>query len=242
MANTPISTEVRTEADLLPPGAAPGTIPTDLEQATGLERLEILGKMHGIDVFDMKPLDASRVGMKPPPRPPPLSPDASKYTTRQSRRSCEVPMTTNHDIYAWLSEFPRGKCCQTYRKNNIRAPSHTHTRSHISTSIRSSLTTHGVHYTGTLDDPIMVKSFGDEQYCGCTGCPADSHNVIWLTVRFLFTSHILLLPLSFLLQYTLKLLNLVLATSFQPEQLLTLYDIDIPRSPRRALPRMRERL
>lgn len=48
--------------DLQAPGAQPGTIPTDLEQATGLERLEILGKMQGIDVFDMKPLDASRKG------------------------------------------------------------------------------------------------------------------------------------------------------------------------------------
>ncbi|KAL8713286.1 MAG: hypothetical protein Q9220_002485 [cf. Caloplaca sp. 1 TL-2023] len=87
--------KVRSNKDLLPPGAAPGTVPTDLEQATGLERYEILGKMNGIDVFDMKPLDASR--------------------------------------------------------------------------------------RGTLDDPIIVKSFGDEQYCGCTGCPADSHVVIWLT-------------------------------------------------------------
>lgn len=33
---------------------------------------------------------------------------------------------------------------------------------------------------GTLEDPIKVKSFGDEQYVGCTGCPADSHVVIWL--------------------------------------------------------------
>ena len=48
--------------DLLPPGAEPGTVPTDLNQSTGLERLEILGKMQGIDVFDMKPLDASRKG------------------------------------------------------------------------------------------------------------------------------------------------------------------------------------
>lgn len=54
--------EIQTEEDLLPPGAAPGTVPTDLEQATGLDRLEILGKMQGIDVFDMKPLDASRKG------------------------------------------------------------------------------------------------------------------------------------------------------------------------------------
>ncbi|CAK1357708.1 Cytochrome c oxidase subunit 4, mitochondrial [Cercospora beticola] len=86
--------EIKDEHDLLPPGAKPGTIPTDLEQATGLERLEILGKMQGVDIFDMRPLDASR--------------------------------------------------------------------------------------KGTLDDPITVKSFGDEQYVGCTGCPADSHVVIWL--------------------------------------------------------------
>ncbi|KXT00321.1 hypothetical protein AC578_6464 [Pseudocercospora eumusae] len=88
--------DVKSLADLLPPGAKEGTVPTDLEQATGLERLEILGKMQGIDIFDMRPLDASR--------------------------------------------------------------------------------------KGTLEDPIVVKSYGDEQYVGCTGCPADSHVVIWLTV------------------------------------------------------------
>lgn len=48
--------------DLLPVGAKPGTVPTDMEQATGLERLELLGKMQGIDIFDMKPLDSSRKG------------------------------------------------------------------------------------------------------------------------------------------------------------------------------------
>ncbi|KAK6370924.1 Cytochrome c oxidase subunit 4 [Lithohypha guttulata] len=37
-------------------------MPTDLEQATGLERLEILGKMQGIDIFDMRPLPADRIG------------------------------------------------------------------------------------------------------------------------------------------------------------------------------------
>lgn len=66
------NSEIQTEADLLPPGAAPGTVPTDLEQATGLERLEILGKMQGIDIFDMKPLDASRLGNKTPPPGPRL--------------------------------------------------------------------------------------------------------------------------------------------------------------------------
>ena len=54
--------EIKNESDLLPPGAQPGTVPTDAEQATGLERLEILGKMQGIDIFDMRPLDASRLG------------------------------------------------------------------------------------------------------------------------------------------------------------------------------------
>jgi cytochrome c oxidase subunit 5b len=54
--------EIEKPDDLLPPGAPPGTIPTDIEQATGLERLEILGKMQGVDIFDMKPLDASRKG------------------------------------------------------------------------------------------------------------------------------------------------------------------------------------
>jgi len=101
----------------MPPGAQPGTVPTDLEQATGLERLEILGKMQGIDIFDMRPLDASRLGINTP-----------------------LP----------------------------------------STSTSTSTTTNPFPPPGTLQDPIVVKSFGDEQYIGCTGCPADSHNVIWL--------------------------------------------------------------
>ncbi|KAI9830299.1 MAG: Cytochrome c oxidase subunit 4 [Phylliscum demangeonii] len=88
--------EIESEEDLLPPGAAPGTVPTDLEQATGLERYEILGKMEGIDVFDMRPLDSSRLG--------------------------------------------------------------------------------------TLDDPLIVDSVGDEQYAGCTGHPPDSHNTWWLVL------------------------------------------------------------
>ncbi|KAF2010536.1 cytochrome c oxidase-like protein polypeptide IV [Aaosphaeria arxii CBS 175.79] len=88
--------QIKSEADLFGPGAKVGTVPTDIEQSTGLERLEILGKMQGVDVFDMRPLDASRVG--------------------------------------------------------------------------------------TLEDPIVVNSAGEEQYVGCTGCPADSHNVLWITL------------------------------------------------------------
>jgi cytochrome c oxidase subunit 5b len=62
-ANPTPTAEITNEHDLLPPtGAAPGTMPTDLEQSTGLERLEILGKMQGVDIFDLSPLDASRKG------------------------------------------------------------------------------------------------------------------------------------------------------------------------------------
>ncbi|RFU23943.1 hypothetical protein B7463_g12394, partial [Scytalidium lignicola] len=95
--STSIARQIKNEDDLLPAGAPVGTVPTDLDQATGLERLEILGKMQGVDVFDMKPLDASR--------------------------------------------------------------------------------------RGTLQDPIMVRSFGDEQFAGCTGYPADSHVVHWLRMN-----------------------------------------------------------
>lgn len=48
----------------MPPGAPVGTVATELNQSTGLERLEILGKMQGIDIWDMRPLDTSRKGVQ----------------------------------------------------------------------------------------------------------------------------------------------------------------------------------
>ena len=33
-----------------------------------------------------------------------------------------------------------------------------------------------------MEDPITVNSAGNEQYVGCTGFPADSHNVLWITL------------------------------------------------------------
>jgi hypothetical protein len=35
---------------------------------------------------------------------------------------------------------------------------------------------------GTMENPILVRSAGDEQYAGCTGSPAGSHVVTWLGV------------------------------------------------------------
>ncbi|KAF9108180.1 Cytochrome c oxidase subunit 4 [Mortierella sp. GBA35] len=49
------------------PGAAPGTTPTDLDQSTGLERAEVLGKMQGKDIFDLAPLEVHVRGTKANP-------------------------------------------------------------------------------------------------------------------------------------------------------------------------------
>lgn len=86
--------EVNGPETLIGPGGKAGEIPTDLEQATGLERLELLAKLEGIEVFDLKPLDASR--------------------------------------------------------------------------------------KGTMENPIEIESYDDYRYVGCTGAPADSHQVMWL--------------------------------------------------------------
>ncbi len=98
-ANKPVKpasnlAEVTDKDSLIGLGAKEGTIPTDLEQATGLERVELLAKLEGIDFFDQKPLDASR--------------------------------------------------------------------------------------RGTVAEPIEVESYDDYRYIGCTGYPADSHEVQWM--------------------------------------------------------------
>jgi cytochrome c oxidase subunit 5b len=48
-------------------GAKPGAISTDLDQATGLERAEILAKLEGNELFDMKPLYVNHLGTKQNP-------------------------------------------------------------------------------------------------------------------------------------------------------------------------------
>ena len=48
-------------------GGKAGSVPTDVEQATGLERLQLMGEMEGISVFDDSPLDSSRIGTKVDP-------------------------------------------------------------------------------------------------------------------------------------------------------------------------------
>jgi len=43
-------------------GAKPGETPTDESQSTGLDRVQVLGLLEGVDVFDLEPLDSSRTG------------------------------------------------------------------------------------------------------------------------------------------------------------------------------------
>lgn len=47
---------------LFGPGVEGRELPNDFEQATGLERLELLAKMEGIELFDSKPLVQDRKG------------------------------------------------------------------------------------------------------------------------------------------------------------------------------------
>ncbi|CUM49070.1 uncharacterized protein AC631_03073 [Debaryomyces fabryi] len=64
---TKLSEVTGPDGTLIGPGAKEGTIPSDLDQATGLERFELLGKMEGIDVFDMEnPVFEGSGSMKDP--------------------------------------------------------------------------------------------------------------------------------------------------------------------------------
>jgi len=77
-------------------GSKSGEVPTDLSQSTGLDRLQTLGFLEGVEAFDLKPLDASRIG--------------------------------------------------------------------------------------TLENPVLVYSLDAERIIGCTGSPADSHDIHWYTL------------------------------------------------------------
>ncbi|KAF8199613.1 cytochrome c oxidase [Pholiota molesta] len=91
---------------LFGPGAKPGTVPTDIEQATGLERLQLLGDLEGINVFDDSPLDSSRIGTKANPVLVP------SFETERTIGCTGVP-ADSHDI-AWfnLKKDTIGRCVE----------------------------------------------------------------------------------------------------------------------------------
>ena len=49
------------------PGAKPGAIADDIDQATGIERAELLSKLEGKELFDMSPLKVTSMGTKKNP-------------------------------------------------------------------------------------------------------------------------------------------------------------------------------
>jgi cytochrome c oxidase subunit 5b len=51
-----------TTATIYGVGAKPGEIPTDESQSTGLDRVQVLGLLEGVDVFGLEPSDSSRIG------------------------------------------------------------------------------------------------------------------------------------------------------------------------------------
>ena len=101
---------------LFGPGGKTGEIPTDEQQATGLERFQLLGEMEGYDAFDLQPLDSSRVG------------------------TLQDPIK----VYSLVS----------------------------STNFRCA--------RALLSDAFFQDT---ERIVGCTGSPADSHELHWFTLR-----------------------------------------------------------
>ena len=89
-------------------GAKAGEIPTDENQSTGLERLQVLGAIEGVEVFDFKPLDSSRIGT--------LADPIKVFSMVSARRvSCTVSSyrlnachsTSGYRAYHWLHRPPR---------------------------------------------------------------------------------------------------------------------------------------
>ncbi|KAH8118041.1 cytochrome c oxidase subunit VB-domain-containing protein [Phellopilus nigrolimitatus] len=99
------------------PGGTPeNAIPTDEEQATGLERLQLLGRMEGVDVFDMKPLDSSRLGTMADPIKVPtfvsFSSAKARWTFPERLIGCTGSPADSHEVI-WLSaetSRPRHRC------------------------------------------------------------------------------------------------------------------------------------
>lgn len=67
LATTPLRFSEHHQPLIQGDGSKPGEIASDEQQSTGLERFELMGKLQGIDVFNMEPLDASRFGTKANP-------------------------------------------------------------------------------------------------------------------------------------------------------------------------------
>lgn len=107
-------------------GAQPGTVPTDIEQATGLERLQLLGELEGVSVFDDQPLDSSRLGTKADPVLV-LSYDAERLV------GCSgVPADSHEVLWFELKKDKLGRCteCGSVYKMDFQGEEHEHDGHH----------------------------------------------------------------------------------------------------------------
>ena len=122
--------------------------------------------MQGVDIFDMSPLDSSRKGI--------WNSFVVFVLKWQDMNIClgAEGIEDNFNVYGWNHVGTQCILKKRLEFESVRGQG-------LKRSWNSLLL---MIIIGTLDNPIMVKSFGDEQYAGCTGYPVDSHVVIWLTV------------------------------------------------------------
>ncbi|OLL25653.1 Cytochrome c oxidase subunit 4, mitochondrial [Neolecta irregularis DAH-3] len=85
-------------------GALPGTVPTNIEQATGLERAELLGKLHGVDIFNMKPLEVNRLGTMKDPIP------VDSFYKRRFVGCTGYPVDSHDTLWLDVREEQVGRC------------------------------------------------------------------------------------------------------------------------------------
>ncbi|CAG8606900.1 14958_t:CDS:2, partial [Acaulospora colombiana] len=114
--------------DFFGPGAKPGTIPTDVEQATGLERLELLAAMEGKEFFEMKPLHITRKGTKDDPVLV-KSVDPIRYV------GCSGYPTDSHELLWITVDKSHGidrcpECGQVFKLNFVGKEDHGHGHHH----------------------------------------------------------------------------------------------------------------
>ncbi|KAI0049802.1 COX5B-domain-containing protein [Auriscalpium vulgare] len=75
-------------------GAKPGEIPTDEAQSTGLDRVQVLGNLAGVEVFDLDSLDASRIGT--------LADPIKVFSVPERVVGCSGSPAESHDLH-WFN-------------------------------------------------------------------------------------------------------------------------------------------
>jgi Cytochrome c oxidase subunit Vb len=98
----------------LPPGGKPGSVPTDLEQSTGTERYELLGRLAGLDLWGMEPLPSDRMGTVDDP--------VIVYSTEPVHYiGCSgVPADSHDTLFMRLEMWSKHSRCKEWYHQNLR--------------------------------------------------------------------------------------------------------------------------